>query len=360
MLANSLPFDDRANLRANIEDLKPSLISSFLYEVSSDLYVPSLKIPLLELATAMHLAGGRPEMIKPLNVGLMFFNDRPDHFFSYARIEVVDKPMPTGEGMTEKIFSGPLDRQLRDALSYVKNYIIKEKIIKYPNRAEARRVYNFPFAAVEEALSNAVYHKSYQIGEPITVSVTPSKMEITSLPGPDRTITDDDLKSFRLVSRRYRNRRIGDFLKELKLVEGRNTGIPTIIKALNDNLSPLPSFETDDERTYFTVVLYVQNDFVVKQTEKSEPYEIKKRRSKQEIRELIIATLMENGIMSRSDLVKKMGYAKENSTLSAVVGCLIKEELIEYLYPDNKHDVKQKLKLSTKHEESAKLADTAK
>jgi len=127
-------------------------------------------------------------MIKPLNAGLMFFNERPDHFFSYARIEIVDKPNFTGEGMTEKIFSGPLDRQLRDALSYIQNYIIKEKISKSPKRAEAERVFNFPFAAIEEALSNAVYHKSYQIGEPITVMVTPDKMEITSLPGPDRTI----------------------------------------------------------------------------------------------------------------------------------------------------------------------------
>jgi len=28
------------------------------------------------------------------------------------------------------------------------------------------------------------------------------------------------------VSRRYRNRRIGEFLKELNLTEGRSTGIP--------------------------------------------------------------------------------------------------------------------------------------
>ncbi len=44
-----------------------------------------------------------------------------------------------------------------------------------------------------------------------------------------------------------------------------------------------------------------------------------------------------------------MGYAKENSTLSTVIGGLIEERVIEYLYPDNKHDVNQKLKLSTKN-----------
>lgn len=29
--------------------------------------------------------------------------------------------------MTEKVFTGPLDRQLRDALGYIKNYVIKGK-----------------------------------------------------------------------------------------------------------------------------------------------------------------------------------------------------------------------------------------
>ena len=38
-------------------------------------------------------------------------------------------------------------------------------------------------------------------------------------------------------SRRYRNRRIGDFLKELHLIEGSNTGIPTAIKSIKENNS---------------------------------------------------------------------------------------------------------------------------
>ena len=65
--------------------------------------------------------------------------------------------------MTEKVFTGPLDRQLRDALSYIQNYIIKEKVTKVPGRAEAERIYNYPYAAVEEALSNAVYHNHIRL-----------------------------------------------------------------------------------------------------------------------------------------------------------------------------------------------------
>lgn len=262
MLANNQPYDDRPNYTAKIGDLRPSLISEFLYKVKSDLYEASLERPVEEISESMHLIGGPSETKRPLNAGLMFFNERPDNFFPYARIEVVDKPDPTGVGMTEQIFTGPLDKQLRDALGYIKNYIIKEMVIKIPGQAEAERIFNLPYEAVEESLCNAVYHKSYQIGEPVTVTVTPEKMEITSLPGPDRTITDEDIARCRLVSRRYRNRRIGDFLKELKLIEGRNTGIPTILRAMEKNGSEPPVFETDEERSYLTVILPVHESFI--------------------------------------------------------------------------------------------------
>lgn len=43
----------------------------------------------------------------------------------------------------------------------------------------------------------------------------------------------------------YRNRRLGEFLKELDLTEGRSTGIPTIQDGLVKNGSPRATFETD-------------------------------------------------------------------------------------------------------------------
>ena len=52
--------------------------------------------------------------------------------------------------MTEKIFTGPIQRQLRDALSYLKNYVIKEAVIKFPEQAEAERILNYPYASIEE------------------------------------------------------------------------------------------------------------------------------------------------------------------------------------------------------------------
>ena len=335
LLANNVPYDDRVNYQAKIPDLKSSLIQEFLNEVGSDLYEPSLSKTVEEVGTDMRIIGGPTELRKPLNVGLMFFNDAPDKFFPYARIEVVDKPDPTGDGMTEKIFTGPLDRQLKDSLSYIKNYIIKEKISKVSDAAEAIRIYNYPYAAVEEALCNAVYHKSYQIGEPVTVMITPEKMEITSLPGPDRTITDEDLKNYHLISKRYRNRRIGDFLKELKLIEGRNTGIPTILRALKNNGSDSPVFETDEERSFFTIIIPVNKEFLTEKgnylpNRKNDKKIVKTRRNSAEIKQLIIDLLATEEALSKAELVKKMGYAKLSDTISNAISELIAAQKIRY------------------------------
>lgn len=248
--------------------------------------------------------------------------------------------------MTEKVFSGPLDRQLRDALSYIKNYIIREKVTKIPGRAEAERIYNIPYAAIEEALSNAIYHKSYQIGEPVTVMVTPEKMEITSLPGPDRTITDEDIANSHLVSRRYRNRRIGDFLKELKLVEGRNTGIPTILKSMKDNGSEPPIFKTDAERSYFTVILPIQKKFLPaaeQDNPRSDGKSVKIKRNRKTIKALIIKTLEQEGDLSASELAIKMGYKKLTASVSGAVKELIAEGRVIYLEPGKVHSRNQKI-----------------
>lgn len=128
---------------------------------------------------------------------------------------------------------------------------MKETVIKHPQEAEAERFWNFPYDALEEAVINAVYHRSYEIREPIEVRITSEELSVLSFPGPDRSVRMSDLRQGKAVSRRYRNRRIGEFLKELDLTEGRATGIAKILRSMATNGSPEPEFETDADRTYF-------------------------------------------------------------------------------------------------------------
>ena len=260
-LAGDVPFDDRPNVHADMADLKMNLLVEFLHEVGSDLSKEAEEMSVADLARNMQIATGPSECFKPKNVGLMFFNPHPENFFRCAWIDVVDKPDPTGEGMVEKTFRGPLHVQLRSALDYIRNRFLREKIFKHDDRAEADRIWNYPYRAIEEALANAVYHKSYRIAEPITVVVTPTEMTISSLPGPERSISDEDLKRCRMIGLHYRNRRIGEFLKELDLVEGRNTGVPVIVRAMRSNGSPDPVFVSPVTRDWLSVTLPIHSVF---------------------------------------------------------------------------------------------------
>jgi ATP-dependent DNA helicase RecG len=97
--------------------------------------------------------------------------------------------------------------------------------------------------------------------------LTGGDLVVLSFPGPDRSIRMEDLGAGKAVSRRYRNRRIGDFLKELDLTEGRSTGISKILKAIKENGSPAPGFDTDNDRSYFLIRLPVHEDAVVVETQ---------------------------------------------------------------------------------------------
>lgn len=262
-LAANVPFDDRINHKADIGDLNLGLIQSFLQEIGSALFEQSVKLPFGQICGKMMIVDGPPEYLKPRNVGLMFFNERPHDFFPYSRIDLVHfKTSPAGDEMSEKIFEGPIHRQLRNALNYIQATFIAEHIRKVPQQAEALRYFNYPYEAIEEALVNAIYHRSYEIREPVEVRIHPDRIEILSFPGPDRSVRREDIATGNIVSRRYRNRRIGEFLKELELTEGKATGIPRIKKAMRTNGSPEPVFDTDDDRTYFLTVLPVHADFL--------------------------------------------------------------------------------------------------
>ena len=90
----------------------------------------------------------------------------------------------------------------------------------------------------------------------------PSSIEIISYSGIDPSLKQSDFEKGVVRTRRYRNRRIGSFLKELGLTEGKGTGIPIIYKALKDNGSPKPIFDTDyPNRSFFVVEFPVYPDF---------------------------------------------------------------------------------------------------
>lgn len=161
------------------------------------------------------------------------------------------------------VIKGPVPRMIRDTMNALKVNIIRKSIRKQKFDKRSIPTFNSPYQALEEAVVNSLYHRDYQDREPVEITVEPDKISILSFSGPNHTISMDAIHEGKLLrSRRYRNRRLGEFLKELDLTEGRSTGIPTIQEELASNGSPAATIETDDARTYFIIDIPCHKDFV--------------------------------------------------------------------------------------------------
>lgn len=161
-LTAKVPFDDRLAQTASLNDLSAPLMQALLLEVNSVLGENALELPLSVLGRQMNIVGGPSESPCPKNVGLLFFNEKPERFFPGTQIDVIWFPEGSGgDRFVEKTFKGPLSRMIRESLDYIRRNYLHETVIKYSQQAEAERFWNFPFAAIEEALVNAVYHRSY-------------------------------------------------------------------------------------------------------------------------------------------------------------------------------------------------------
>ena len=258
-MANRVPFDERPNSSIGLSDISMVLLRDYLATIGSKLEASLFTQPLVDTLEQMDLMDGPTENRMIKNVAAMMFCEHPEKFFKYTQVDIVIFPEGRIKGpnnFSETTIHGSIPQLVNGALTYLKNTIIREYVIKQKNVAESIRYFNYPIQALEEAIVNSLYHRSYQEREPVEISVEPEGIYILSFPGPDRTISDTAIKEgVKLHSRRYRNRRLGDFLKELDLTEGRSTGIPTIQEELQKNGSPRATIETNEERSLINVFI---------------------------------------------------------------------------------------------------------
>ena len=183
------------------------------------------------------------------------FSERSDRFFRQPQIEIVLFPEGREKNPNNLIeveaIRDSVPQMIEKTLSFLNIYVIKKQIIKPKDRAQSITFFNYPYQALEEAVVNSVYQWDFMQHEPVEITIEPSGISILNCPGPDRSIPKEDIeKGDMLKSRRYRNRRLGDFLKELDLTEGRSTGVPTIQAKLAENGSPRAIFETTADRSW--------------------------------------------------------------------------------------------------------------
>ena len=250
-----VPWDDRRAPDAQVEDLREAKVREHLRDIRSGLLdQPDER----DVYRRMRLLVRVNDHEVPRNAGLLFFSTAPTQWFRGAKIEVVQFAADrAGDVQEERTFEGGLVDQLRDCLNYLEN-LSTFHLQKQRDRSQVRGWVSYPLPALRETLVNAVYHRGYDVDqpEPTKVYLHPGRIEVISYPGPVPGIETHHLVPDAAVPPApARNRRIGEFLKELGLAEGRLSGLPKVFQAMEANGSPVPRFDFDERRTWFQATL---------------------------------------------------------------------------------------------------------
>jgi len=308
-MKNFIPFDDRVNYNYKIEVIQREIVREYLKEAKSNLLTNFDQQTTEELLSDLKAIGGPKEDLRPKNIALLMFTNKPSDFIPYSNIELTIFRSLDGSEMIEKVFDSPLFQQYKDCMEYISTNIIQKKILKEEGIYKSTTIFNYSYEVLEEVIANAILHKSYQKPEPVTIRVEPDKIEVTSVPGFDRTISDTAIKELKPKSKRYQSRRIAEFLKELGIVEAKNTGYPRIVKMSEENKSPLPIIEMNPERDYVTVIIPIHPAFSSLDLS---------------IKEKIINALNEKA-MTKTELSKFLGYKRVVNSVTYQLEKLIRE-----------------------------------
>lgn len=216
--------------------------------------------PLENILEQMDLYVGPKENRMLRNVAAMMFCEDPSKFFKRTQVEVVyfpegrlNNPNNLYEG---PVIKGSITQIIDRTLEYLNRMLVMQTVIKPKDSSRSQKFVTYPYQALEESVTNSLYHRDYREWEPVVITIEPQGITIQNVGGPDRSISAADISRCEiLVSKRYRNRRLGEYLKELDLTEGRSTGIPTIQNVLENNGSPRATIVTDEERTFFRITI---------------------------------------------------------------------------------------------------------
>jgi len=358
--ANQTPFDSQLHHLAQVTDLNVSLIQEYLAAIKSNLLVRSQEndIPFLELCQRTNIVGSYGDEIRPKNIALLLFNNNPQNFFPQARIEVTE--FDEFLRLRERTFDGPLIFQINTALNYIKGMVISKITERRPRAGQRLEYFNYPFKAIQEALINAVYHRSFKENAPIEVRVLPKGIEIISWPGPLPPLDNQKLKLKDLSARMYRNPLLGFFLKQLRMVRGKATGLEKISSWMQNNGNPSPSFTTDKKLKYFKVFLPIHPQFApnlsnsgplpkpIKEINKIVPRLYQVCPKNIDLKNAVLVLLTAQKEVSLEELMFKLNQTNKTRFRNSLIKPLMDIGLLEYTITHKPKSGKQKYIITEK------------
>ena len=250
-VAAALTFDQQpARPPAGLGDLNPYAFQEYLSAaVSADTLAENNRDMPHQLQSLgfMNIAGNIN------NAGILCFGKKPANWLGGAYIQFLRCPgtdiVSAAEAVDHKEIRGTIFQQIRDIESLMKVHIQTPAIIGSPRRVDFPA---YPAVALEQAIRNAVLHRSYEgTNAPVQCYWFSDRVEISSPGGPYGRVTVNNFEHGGLTD--YRNRKLAEAMREMEFIERFGFGIRAIRRSMERNGNPEPEFRVGE--TNVTVIL---------------------------------------------------------------------------------------------------------
>jgi len=239
LLRRQSPFDRREAPDATLADIDESKVRWYLERAAQERNIPiDPALPTVENLKRLELARERDGSLTLTVAALLFFGKHPRHFAPHSIIRLARFQGTTPSNFIDRMdLAGTLPEMIDEAERFIqRNTRVAAKVTGF----ERREITEYPYAAVREAIANAVAHRDYDREEvEVRVSIFADRIEVQSpgrLPAP---LTLDTLGEEYAL----RNRVIAEMLFNIRYIERWNTGILRMRQLMRQHGLPEPIFQ---------------------------------------------------------------------------------------------------------------------
>ncbi len=244
------PWDRRINAQSSIEQIDLIIFRDYLREMGLWSSRKALEDYISDTEKLSDftppLAGkiGLDPMLRLRNFAILMFGNKPLDFFYgayavFSTYKAHDRSEPTGE---RQLITGTIIQQARRLIELLnaESYTTFDKAADTPNQV------NYPTIALKEAVVNALVHRDYESDQPVRVTIFVDRIEIFSPGGLPCQVDQEKFKAGRATAY-WRNQALNYLFNRLQLAQAEGQGIPTILKAMQEEGCPPPVFEIEPE-----------------------------------------------------------------------------------------------------------------
>lgn len=266
-------FSSMSTTDATLDDLDIDLMAEYVSKTSDREIMENLGKR--ELAKALNLLDRNdPQESRVKNYAVLMFCRKPERFLRYAYADVIVDRFGSKKRMTAKSFRGPVWKQYEAIIDFINNNLLDTLVLRQPGVAENRKIANFPFAAVEELVANALVHNNYENSNPIQIYLSEKEINIVNYNKPLPPLSIKDLNERDIFfERNAENPELRDMFKAIGIIESFGTGIGEAKNAMAENGSPQLYYKVFPGNENITSVVIPVNRKYLELTNRREPKE---------------------------------------------------------------------------------------